>query len=481
MYNSYDNAYELAAHEKSVATQGDKICTQVKRGNFNFSTFGINSYQTIEYLLNKGAEDAVEKVLIDKLQDLHDKERIKFEAAPVVVVDPTYLITPNITNVDEGGFVTFNVFTANFGSGTLYWTITGSATSSDFVTYSGSVNIDNDFGTFSIQTTLDLTTEGTETFSVNLRTNSVTGTVVATSAPVTINDTSLLPNPVLPTYTEPVLKQSYTIPKGAYFDNLYMVGEIINGIELEAGYSGIAGASTGSILEPWNGNAVQNDRVGEFISAQTVVTEIPTYSNDPTGGSPYNTLNANVPTTISVDNHQVTNSLSDVEAGYGSITFKTNALRDVGPTPVDSLGNTLSTLVVDPLQDGTFIGQTYNTSSPLMNVSIRGVFPIYIGANELITDELMYTSASLGGQPFSLAGYTNALVLGKYRIQMASEDLAARGLKIYDYYSNTDVTLEATTQLIMQNLPTGLSFVQYTMYEIDPVYIPGGLVGLKFE
>lgn len=478
MYNSYDNAYELAAHEKSVATHGDKICILVKQGKFNFDTFTINSYQTIEYLLNKGAEDAVEKVLIDKLQDLHDKERIKFEAVPVVAVDPTYLITPNITNVDEGGIVTFNVFTANFGSGTLYWTITGSATSSDFVTYSGSVNIENDFGTFSIQTTLDLTTEGTETFSVNLRTNSVTGTVVATSAPVTINDTSLSPDPVLPTYTAPVLKSSITIPPSSYFSSFHMVGEVLDGVILTAGYSGIAGTSTGSILEPWNANNVQDVRVGQFLSAQTIVTEIPTYTNGTVGGSPYDTLNAK-PNTI-VTAYTVTNNLSDVEVGNGTITFKTNATRDVGPTPVDSLGNTLPTLVSNSLADGTLIGETFTTSgTPLMSASIVGKFPIYEkegGFEKYITDYALYATNSI----VPITTYTAAGGSGNYVFKIATEEVSARGpVTFYDFYNNVDITADVITTSISKTIETGLT-VPYTVYTIPSQYVIGSVVGIKF-
>ena len=81
MYSTTDNTSELAAHLTSVATDGDNICTLVKRGKFNFSTFSINAYQTIEYLLNKinSADDPTDYenqniVLIDKLQDYHDRE-----------------------------------------------------------------------------------------------------------------------------------------------------------------------------------------------------------------------------------------------------------------------------------------------------------------------------------------------------------------------------------------------------------------------
>lgn len=108
MYKPNDNTSELAAHELSVATDGDNICTKVKRGKFNFSTFTINAYQSIEYLLNKidsadTPSDFEDQniVLIDKLQDYHDREVGDFSVAPDAPVtggtSPTY-VAPSITN-----------------------------------------------------------------------------------------------------------------------------------------------------------------------------------------------------------------------------------------------------------------------------------------------------------------------------------------------------------------------------------------------
>lgn len=106
---------------------------------------------------------------------------------------PTYSIAPNQSSIDEGASLTFTVTTTNYGSGTLYWTING-ASSADFSAYSGSVNVINDLGTFTITTVNDVTTEGNETFSVDLRITSISGNIVASSSSVTINDTSQAPS-----------------------------------------------------------------------------------------------------------------------------------------------------------------------------------------------------------------------------------------------------------------------------------------------
>jgi hypothetical protein len=103
MYNDYDVQYELLAHQNSVAIHGDRICNSVKKGRFSFDTFSINTYQSIEYLLNKGATDAVEITLIDKLQDLHDREKVTLASIPVVITEdgilPTYTV-PYLTKTD---------------------------------------------------------------------------------------------------------------------------------------------------------------------------------------------------------------------------------------------------------------------------------------------------------------------------------------------------------------------------------------------
>ena len=104
----------------------------------------------------------------------------------------TYSITPNVPNVTEGGSVTYAINTTNFGSGTLYWTTTGTVNSGDFTTAtSGSIGITDNTGVLVRTLTNDLTTEGPETFAIQLRTVSTSGTIVATSDTVTVGDTSL--------------------------------------------------------------------------------------------------------------------------------------------------------------------------------------------------------------------------------------------------------------------------------------------------
>lgn len=97
------------------------------------------------------------------------------------------------TSINEGSSGTFNVDTTNISNGTiLYWTINHvTTTSADFSATSGSFTINSNTGSFNITTIADSATEGGETFTVSIRTNSTSGTVVAISSSVTINDTSV--------------------------------------------------------------------------------------------------------------------------------------------------------------------------------------------------------------------------------------------------------------------------------------------------
>jgi len=105
---------------------------------------------------------------------------------------PTYqLYLGGSNNVNEGSAQTFNAAGTNIANGTYYWTVETNA--GDFATTSGEFTITDNSGSFTVTPTADLTTEGEETFTVALRSGSITGPILATSDTATINDTSLTP------------------------------------------------------------------------------------------------------------------------------------------------------------------------------------------------------------------------------------------------------------------------------------------------
>jgi hypothetical protein len=107
------------------------------------------------------------------------------------VIAPTVAVSPSASSVNEGVSITFTVSGSNIPNTTYYWAI--QTIPGDFVQQVGSFNVVNNSGSFSVTPIADLTTEGSELFTVTVRTNSTSGTILATSPSVTVNDTSLTP------------------------------------------------------------------------------------------------------------------------------------------------------------------------------------------------------------------------------------------------------------------------------------------------
>lgn len=109
-------------------------------------------------------------------------------------VVPTFSAAVSSTTVDEGGSITFTISGTNIPDGTYHRTIegvSGTVSSSDFSSsINGTFTISNNSGSFTITLADDLQTEGEEKFKVRIRRDSATGTIVATSSDITINDTS---------------------------------------------------------------------------------------------------------------------------------------------------------------------------------------------------------------------------------------------------------------------------------------------------
>jgi hypothetical protein len=103
----------------------------------------------------------------------------------------TTSVSVSPTSYNEGGSITFNVTGPN---GTLYYAISGTGVAAaDFTDglLSGSFTVTGNSGTITKTLVSDFTTEGTETFTLTVRSGSVSGTVLATASTITINDTSV--------------------------------------------------------------------------------------------------------------------------------------------------------------------------------------------------------------------------------------------------------------------------------------------------
>jgi hypothetical protein len=158
-------------------------------GNFTLTTASNLTYATLSQSGSSGTyacvlrctvtQSGIQQVVDYPVQHTHS------------TATETYSITPSVTSINEGQSVTFTVATTNVPNGTvLYWTLNNVA-GVDFTPSQnqGTVTIGTSI-TFTLTAFADQTTEGSEAFTISLRTGSYTGTVVATSAQVTIADTS---------------------------------------------------------------------------------------------------------------------------------------------------------------------------------------------------------------------------------------------------------------------------------------------------
>ena len=113
-------------------------------------------------------------------------------------VTPTVNVAESATSVNEGGSVTFTISGSNIPDGTYYYTIyeeDGTIASTDFnpANLNGSFSVSNNNGSITITIAEDITSEGPDQFKIQIRTGSISGTVIAESSAITINDTSRAP------------------------------------------------------------------------------------------------------------------------------------------------------------------------------------------------------------------------------------------------------------------------------------------------
>ena len=162
---------------------------------------------------------------------------------------------------------------------TLYWTIHHITTSdADFTAVNGSFTLTNRTGSFTVTPISDALTEGAETFTIYLRTGSITGPVVAITSTETINDTS-----TTPAFYEQDLKAGTPITFVNYYNGLSLDVKstnfdntpAINGSYIKVNGTVIASDSTiglGTLMTRGHTVAVLNPTTGAVISITTYDT-----------------------------------------------------------------------------------------------------------------------------------------------------------------------------------------------------------------
>ena len=196
--------------------QGDWAMTDGSSYGLGFGTLTTNSSGAASLQLDAVSDSLTEGNELYTFS-IHPDNSISNTAVASVDVTiqdtsgSTVSITPSTTSPTEDGIA--DTFTIVGTPGTTYYITTNHITTSpaDFLTgASGSITLTGSSGTWYVQHKADGTTEGSETYQLQLRTGSSTGTVVATSSTVTISDTSTNPSITEQSYYEMHLLNTLT-------------------------------------------------------------------------------------------------------------------------------------------------------------------------------------------------------------------------------------------------------------------------------
>ena len=180
-------------------TNGTTLFWTVEHGTTDAADFGATSGSftitsnvgsfSVPVATNLTAEGA--QTFTVKIRYLSITGEVVATSASVTIPAKTYTftLTPTVINESTGTSGNFTLTTTNVTNGTtLFWTVlNGTTVDSDFTSTSGSFTINSNTGTFSVPIAADAILEGSETFSVQVRYQSITGEIVATSASVTIS------------------------------------------------------------------------------------------------------------------------------------------------------------------------------------------------------------------------------------------------------------------------------------------------------
>ena len=276
-------------------------------------------------------------------------------------ISPTYTFVNPITVIAESSSAVYTVNITGAIPTTYYWTIAHVTTAAaDFIASSGSFTTTGtsslNSGLFSIAPTQDASTEGAQTFTIQLRTSSTSGTVVATTPSITITDTSLNPtyafvNPITTIYEGEVISYTVNITDVAVGTTLYwtttlstvvaadFTGSVVSGsfTKNTGTFSSGTGTFTVSLsadaltegTETFTIQARTGSLTGTVVANSPIITVINTSDNPTyTFVTPATSINEGVVTTYNLNT-------TDVLVGsslYWTIAHGTTAAADFSST-----------------------------------------------------------------------------------------------------------------------------------------------------
>jgi hypothetical protein len=347
---------------------GDNITLKIDNTNYDFTfigndtgiSYGGTTY-TLDDTINLSGSILTVKGLGGALIQLQN--------------GPTYSIAESSTSINEGDTVSFTITTTDVPDGTtLYYTTSGTVSPEDFsdLSLSESFNISSGIATISRSLLNDFSLAGSEnqeTFQIQIRTDSVTGPIVATSSTVTVQDTS--------TTSYSITESINSVNEG---ENITFT---INTTGVPDGTNLYYTSSSSEDVSPHSGSFVINNDTGSFIinaindlnveADETFNVQIRTGS---TSGGIVTTSNnitiANVPYSLSIS------SAVTVTEG-NSINFTINTTGIPNSTVLYFTTSGISTADI-PIQSGSF-----TISNNTGTISLLPVNDFVIDDNESFT------------------------------------------------------------------------------------------------
>lgn len=163
--------------------------------NLNIGGSGKLILNVGDTIVARATQNGTVDLCLSLLESFNTSQGSTPAPTPTPTPTGTYLsIVPSATTIDEGDPISFTVLTSDISDGTVvFWTVQSiTADGTDLLEGpQGNFAILSDTGSFIVNVANDETSEGVESFRVQIRTGSATGPVVLTSDEITINDTSV--------------------------------------------------------------------------------------------------------------------------------------------------------------------------------------------------------------------------------------------------------------------------------------------------
>ena len=342
------------------------------------------------------------------------------------------LVNPSATMLNEGSTFSVTISTEGYeNADTLYYTIsavTGTVDASDFAdgTISGSFTLTNNTGSFSKTLILDGTSEANDSFVIEVRSGSISGQILSTSATVTITNPTFSVTPTSSSFNEGASVTFNITTTNVPNTTLYYS---LSGIATADITSGI---TTGSFTLTSNSGSFSITGVEDFTTegnetitcsirlgsiSGTVVATTTVVLND-TSMTPSATV---TPSVSSVnEGSSVSFTINTTNLSTGTLYWKTTGVTgnnmntdfttsNTGTVAISgSTGTVNLTLALDTFDEGT--------ESFVLNVMFTGLNGAIIGTSSAVT--INDTSTGGGEEPLALYDFTtftftNATMTGR--------------------------------------------------------------------